>query len=228
MVLILRYFFDPGSGICLWAANDEAHQRFGYPVELDALPLSASTRLAAAELVRRFDTGIDWEYPAGPSPWTAHDEQSFLVEAREVLQRIREELGAAYDVRDELELTQSADETGARRVKLTLLDGSQPPPQGMTVGESFELDLNVSESMMIGRAPDVDFRVVSPSVGMRVVRLTAQAQGIWVEDLASGGGSAIVVNDVTIARPACYLTDGAVLLVGAVPFRVAVLSNRRE
>jgi hypothetical protein len=222
MVFILRYFFDPGSGVCLWAANDEAYQQFGYPVELDSLPLSASTRSAAEELISRFDTGIDWEYPAGPSPWTASDEQSFLVVAREVLRRIRGELGAAFDVRDELDPTQSAGETGALRLNLTLLGGSHSPPQGMTVGESFDFYLKPSESMIIGRAPEVEFRVVSPSIGRRAVRLTAQAQGIWVEDLASGGGSAIVVNNVTTPRPACYLTDGAVLLVGAVPFRVAV------
>lgn len=125
-----------------------------------------------------------------------------------------------FEVRDELQLT--------RKFKLTLLDGSEPPPQGMTPGESFEFELRLSESMLIGRAPDVEFRVVAPSVGMRVVRLTSQTQGIWVEDLASGGGSAVVVNDVTSPRPACYLTDGAVLLIGAVPFRVATLSDRRE
>src|SRR5688500_10048918 len=94
--------------------------------------------------------------PAGPSPWTAYDEQSFLVGAREVLRRIRQELGAAFDVRDELEPTQSADETSVLRLNLTLLDGSQRPPQGMRVGESFELDLKFSESMIIGRAPDVE------------------------------------------------------------------------
>jgi hypothetical protein len=37
---IFRYFFGPGSGICLWSANDEARDRFDYPVQLTDLGLS--------------------------------------------------------------------------------------------------------------------------------------------------------------------------------------------
>lgn len=33
MAFALRCFFDPGSGICLWANNDEARERFGYPID---------------------------------------------------------------------------------------------------------------------------------------------------------------------------------------------------
>jgi hypothetical protein len=39
----LRYFFEWG-GDCLWAANDTAMEKFGYPVFLDDLPLTDETR----------------------------------------------------------------------------------------------------------------------------------------------------------------------------------------
>lgn len=38
----LRYFFDFGSGICLWAANDAARDHFGYPVDSSKLPITST------------------------------------------------------------------------------------------------------------------------------------------------------------------------------------------
>ena len=35
----LRFFLDAGSGVCLWAWDAPAKQRFGYAVELDDVPL---------------------------------------------------------------------------------------------------------------------------------------------------------------------------------------------
>jgi len=138
---------------------------------------------------------------------------------------MREELSHESEVRDELQLTQSADEIGTVKLNLTLLPGSEPPPQGMMVGESFAFALPPLQSMIIGKAQGVEFRILSPSVGMRVVRLTFRTEGIWVEDLGSGGGSAVVINGVTISRPVCYLAEGAILQIGAVPFRVATTHN---
>lgn len=40
---LLRFFFEYG-GPCLWAANDEARERFGYPVELSDLPIPEDLR----------------------------------------------------------------------------------------------------------------------------------------------------------------------------------------
>lgn len=108
MTFVLRFFFDPGSGICLWAGNDAASDRFGYAVDLDAVPLTDSTRRAAEELLRRFDGSIDWNDPAGPSPWSESDEASFGADARALLERIRAELGDDFEVRDESRLGGSA------------------------------------------------------------------------------------------------------------------------
>jgi hypothetical protein len=61
-----RYLFDPGSGICLWSENELAIDKFGYAVELDSLEISSELRSQAEELIFRFDTSIDWNYPPGP------------------------------------------------------------------------------------------------------------------------------------------------------------------
>ncbi|HOE43498.1 MAG TPA: hypothetical protein PLB25_17990 [Rhodoferax sp.] len=44
----LRYFFDAGSGVCLWAGDDEVQVRYDYPVGLDILPISETLRIAGA------------------------------------------------------------------------------------------------------------------------------------------------------------------------------------
>src|SRR5262249_23851793 len=42
-----RYFFDPGSGCCLWSDNEASRERFGYPVDLDRLDLGENLWLRA-------------------------------------------------------------------------------------------------------------------------------------------------------------------------------------
>ena len=39
----LRYFLDWGGDI-LWAGDDEANKKYGYPADLDLLPISHETR----------------------------------------------------------------------------------------------------------------------------------------------------------------------------------------
>jgi hypothetical protein len=40
--MLLRFFFDAGSGVCLWAYDAEAKARFGYPVEAEMLDIPQS------------------------------------------------------------------------------------------------------------------------------------------------------------------------------------------
>jgi hypothetical protein len=63
----LRYFFDYGSGICLWSSNEVANKRFGYPVELEDLGLPSDVENLAIDLLRRFDMSFNWDDPLGPS-----------------------------------------------------------------------------------------------------------------------------------------------------------------
>lgn len=97
----LRFFFDPGSGVCLWAENDQARERFGYARDdLSLLPISRETQAKADELIARYDTSLNWDDPAGPSPWTEAKGQAFEVAAA-LLERIRAELGKKFDMVDD-------------------------------------------------------------------------------------------------------------------------------
>ena len=79
----LRYFFDPGSGVCLWAGDDEARNAFGYPVELKQLPLSQEIVALGQQLTAQFDTSIDRDYPPNPSPWSDAEKQSFRAASQQ-------------------------------------------------------------------------------------------------------------------------------------------------
>ncbi len=97
----LRLFFDPGSGTCLWSANDAARERFGYPVEIDNLPLPENTRRRLLYLCYWYDTSIGWDYPPASSPWDAEEKARFDRKAQRLLARVRSELGPSYEVVDE-------------------------------------------------------------------------------------------------------------------------------
>jgi hypothetical protein len=100
--LRLRFFFDAGSGTCLWTGNDAARSRFDYCVDPDDLPLSASSRERVRALVRRYDESIDWDYPPNPPLWSEEESTRFALDARELLDVLRAELGADFELVDEM------------------------------------------------------------------------------------------------------------------------------
>ena len=100
--LRLRFFFDAGSGCCLWAGNDAARDRFGYAVASGQLPVSVELRARLDALVARHDTSIDWNDPAGPSPWSSPENAEFDREARALVRDLRRELGPDFEIADEL------------------------------------------------------------------------------------------------------------------------------
>lgn len=97
----LRYSFDPGAGVCLWAANDAARERFDYPVDAQDLPLPENTRRRVWYICAWFDTCIDWDYPPLPSPWSREERERFNAEAQGLLTLLREQLGPEFEVIDE-------------------------------------------------------------------------------------------------------------------------------
>jgi hypothetical protein len=97
----LRYFFDPGGGICLWSDNDAARDRFGYPVDARSLPLPENAWRRVAYLCSWYDTSIDWNYPPDPSPWDAAERVRFNSEAQRLLALLREHLGVEFEIADE-------------------------------------------------------------------------------------------------------------------------------
>jgi hypothetical protein len=96
----LSYRFDAGSGICLWATNDEAREKFGYPVDLRVLPISHDTIARGRALIDRFDSFINWDDPAGRSPWSITEFESFEADSIEFFSLLRNALGLDFDVLD--------------------------------------------------------------------------------------------------------------------------------
>jgi hypothetical protein len=87
-----RFFFDAGSGTVLWSANDEARDRFDYPIELDRLPVSDDLRAELVRLVEEYDTSLDWDYPPNPTPWSAEQCDRFNNAVRSARARLQVEL----------------------------------------------------------------------------------------------------------------------------------------
>ena len=96
-----RYFFDWGSGVCLWSDNDTTRAKFGYPIESSALDVSDELR-AKLDAVIALQLGqLDEADPGGPSPWSDSELRSFRRESRELLDQLRRELGDEWIIIDE-------------------------------------------------------------------------------------------------------------------------------
>lgn len=94
-----RFSFDCGSGVCLWARNDAARGRFGYPVDHWELPLSENTRRWLTHLVAWYDTSIDWESPGDTDGrWSEEELERFKAAAERGAQLLRAELPASHYV----------------------------------------------------------------------------------------------------------------------------------
>jgi hypothetical protein len=96
-----RYFFDPGSGTCLWSANYRATAQFGYAVALDELGLPEEVTDRASVLIARFDASINWADPAGASPWAAVDLVRFAHDAATLLDDLRASMPSDVSIVDE-------------------------------------------------------------------------------------------------------------------------------
>ncbi|MER0443560.1 hypothetical protein ABR738_03080 [Streptomyces sp. Edi4] len=96
-----RFFFDAGSGAVLWAATPEDAEVWGYPVELDRLPISHDLRDVLYGLIARYDTALNWDYPPDPGPWREAECHHFNEAVRQALSRLRAELGPAWQIHDE-------------------------------------------------------------------------------------------------------------------------------
>lgn len=98
----IRFFFDAGSDVCLWACDEATKERHGYAIDADDLPLSTNTRHWLHHLMAWYDTSLDWDNPGGASPWSDDEQARFRLAAQEGLARLRQELTpAGYEIRDE-------------------------------------------------------------------------------------------------------------------------------
>lgn len=102
MALVFRFFFDPGSGTCLWSASKEAETLYDYPVDHHSLPISEELKQRLDQLVLEFDTDYDWENPPGDGKLSDEQRDTFWGRVDEAIAMLRRELPAPdYKFRDE-------------------------------------------------------------------------------------------------------------------------------
>lgn len=98
----IRYFFDAGSGVCLWAGNDATQERHGFAIEADSLPLSTNTQRWLQHLIAWYDTSLNWDDPGSATLWSDEEQARFRLAAQEGVTRLQNELASAgYEVCDE-------------------------------------------------------------------------------------------------------------------------------
>lgn len=103
--MLLRFFFDAGSGVCLWAQNAEAKARFGYPVEAAMLDVPEELRAEIEQLVTDYDDTFPWGDPASGQPVEAArpiegyaENPAFATRVRALLPRLRAALGPTFEI----------------------------------------------------------------------------------------------------------------------------------
>lgn len=94
---ILKYWFEHG-GICLWSANENAKNRFDYPIENRLLPISEELIEELNNLEEEYKGYLNWSDPVAPSPWTQKQKDDFRKKANEVYYKLISELGSDFEV----------------------------------------------------------------------------------------------------------------------------------
>jgi len=101
MTYKFRFFFDPGSGVCLWSGDDRTREKFDYPVESRKLPVPENLQRKLEYIVAWDDTAIDWDYLPDPSPWPQEEWDRFRKETDSLLLALRQALGPEFEIVDE-------------------------------------------------------------------------------------------------------------------------------
>lgn len=95
---VLKYMYDWCSGTCLWSVNKEADEKYGYPIDLDDLPLSDELRKELDFLVDKHDEALDWDCPSNPLLWSEQEQTDFISRAKKAYYFVVKELGDDYEV----------------------------------------------------------------------------------------------------------------------------------
>lgn len=86
----VRFFFDAGSGCCMWSANAAARRDIStYEINLSSLPLPKDLQDEGEALIERQYTSIDWNDPFNGKPWTDEQHAAFDSEVADWLARVR-------------------------------------------------------------------------------------------------------------------------------------------
>jgi hypothetical protein len=98
----IRFFFDAGSGICLWAGNELTKNKFSdYPIEVESLPISENLIKNLIHLIAWWDTSYDWNYPQGPTLWDIEECNYFNKKTEKTYKTLVEELAGNYHIKNE-------------------------------------------------------------------------------------------------------------------------------
>ena len=94
----MKFMFDWGSGTCVWSTNDAARNKYGYFVEISALPISAELSQFLYKLCAEHDKALDWKCPSNDLLWSEREIELFSKEARNGYEKLCKELGEEYKV----------------------------------------------------------------------------------------------------------------------------------
>ena len=88
----IRFFFDYGSGVCLWAGDNYTSNLLGYPISIEADFLALDTTLIAEanRLIDLYDESLNWESPLDDSPWSQETWSEFFEDTRKLYSSLRE------------------------------------------------------------------------------------------------------------------------------------------
>ncbi|MGW7461129.1 hypothetical protein [Streptomyces sp. NPDC054797] len=94
----LRFFFEYGVDTPLWPSDLDSP--YGYPCDPQKLPITRETSKELMRLADLYQSSLDWDHPAGPSPWSREQHELFRCEADAALEALRRELGDGWKVED--------------------------------------------------------------------------------------------------------------------------------
>lgn len=99
----LRFSFEFGADTPLWpgpSGTPDLDSPYGYPCAPEKLPITPVISDELTRLADLYQSSLDWNHPAGRSPWTGDQQESFQREADAVLEALRRELGDGWTVED--------------------------------------------------------------------------------------------------------------------------------
>ena len=94
---VIRFFFSPDCNF-LWGGCNETILKYGYPIQPEALPISAHLSVKLNRLMKEYHTYFDWDYPPDPSPWSKEQKNDFIERVDVAYSELVQGLGAIFFV----------------------------------------------------------------------------------------------------------------------------------
>ena len=93
----LKFWFEHGGG-CLWSSNNAAQEKYGYYIDIKALPISQPIMDKLNELELEYGSYLDWDNPQEPSKWSEEQKLDFVKKSTELYHLLSDELGQDYEI----------------------------------------------------------------------------------------------------------------------------------